>query len=189
MNIFVVERDPIQAARSLLDKHIVKMPLESAQLLSTNHRVLDGKESRTPKNRKTYVFDDERENILYKATMMNHPCTVWARKTLGNYSWLCLHGIELCQEYTRRYGKTHACQKVIDWCLLNPPKNIPMETRVTPFAQAMPEKYKHDDAVVAYRNYYIYEKFRIAKWKNSKTPPWFFTENSHNFSETLINSP
>ena len=71
MNIFVVERDPIEAARSLLDKHIVKMPLESAQMLSTNHRILDGVESLTAKNRKTYIFTDERENILYKATMMS----------------------------------------------------------------------------------------------------------------------
>jgi hypothetical protein len=189
VNIFVVEKDPVEAARSLLDKHIVKMPLESAQLLSTNHRVLDGKESRTPKNRKTYVFDDEREQILYKATMMNHPCTVWSRKTLGNYNWLCIHGIELCEEYTRRYGREHACKKVIDWCFLNPPQNIPKNPRITPFAQAMPEKYKNEDAVLAYRNYYIYEKFSIAKWKNSKTPSWFFQKNSYNFSQTLINNP
>jgi hypothetical protein len=189
MNIFVVDKDPIIAARSLLDKHIVKMPLETAQLLSTNHRFLDGVESRTPRNRKTYILEDERENILYKSTMVNHPCTVWARKTLGNYLWLCIHGMELCKEYTRRYGKTHACEKVIRWCEINPPNNIPQETFVTPFAQAMPDEYKNRNAVLAYRNYYIYEKNSIAKWKNSKTPSWFSKFFEQNSTKNLINNP
>lgn len=189
MNIFVVDRDPIESARSLLDKHVVKMPLESAQMLSTNQRVLDGRIITTEKNRKKHVFDDFREDLLYKATMINHPCTVWSRQTLGNHKWLCIHGIELCIEYTRRYGRTHACQKLIQWCYDNPPRNINQSDKVTPFAQAMPEKYRDSDAVIAYRNYYIHEKFRIATWKSSKIPSWFSDKNSCETREFIINSP
>jgi len=189
MNIFVVDTDPVESARSLFDKHIVKMPLESAQLLSTNHRVLDGRETRTPKNRRTYVFDDDRESILYKATMMNHPCTVWTRTTLGNYKWLCAHGLELCLEYTRRYKKIHASQKVIQWCIDNEPTNIVKSSEVTKFALAMPEEYKEDNIINSYRKYYFFAKKNIASWKYSKIPSWFLKFSSTISDKTIINNP
>lgn len=189
MNIFVVDTDPVESARSLFDKHIVKMPLETAQMLSTNHRVLDGRETRTPKNRKTFVFDDHREDILYKSTMMNHPCTVWARTTLGNYKWLCIHGIELCLEYTRRYKKTHASQKVIQWCIDNEPKNIPKMEELTRFALAMPEEYREENVTNSYRKYYFFAKKNIASWKHSKIPFWFLNFSKQHSEEIIINNP
>lgn len=189
MNIFVVDTDPVESARSLFDKHIVKMPLESAQMLSTNHRILDGIETKTPKNRKTYVFEDQREDILYKATMMNHPCTVWSRTTLGNYRWLCAHGLELCLEYTRRYKKVHASQKVIQWCIDNEPKKIPRSEEITRFALAMPDEYKERNVINSYRKYYFFAKKSIASWKYSKIPSWFLNFSLQNSNEILINNP
>ena len=189
MNIFVVDSDPIESARSLLDKHVVKMPLETAQMLSTNQRVLDGRMIHDQGKGRKYVFDDSREDMLYKATMINHPCTIWARQTLGNHRWLCIHGLELCMEYTRRYNRIHACQRIIQWCHENPPRNISQSDKVTPFAQAMPEKYRNSDAVIAYRNYYIHEKYRIARWKCSKIPSWFSEKFSCISKDFVINSP
>ena len=43
MNIFVLDRNPVIAAQMQCDKHIVKMIVESGQMLSTVHRMLDGK--------------------------------------------------------------------------------------------------------------------------------------------------
>ena len=151
MNIFVLDTNPRLAAIHQCDKHIVKMPLETAQLLCS-------------------PFDNG--TAPYRRTHYNHPSSVWARESINNYDWLITHGIHLCDEYTRRYGKTHKSLAVIYWChdnkhLLNLP-DIPL----TPFKLAMPDEYKCDDAVTSYRNYYIYEKSRIATWKANQ-PSWW----------------
>ena len=83
MNIFVVDESPVVSAQQLCDKHVVKMILESAQMLSTAHRVLDGHPciKRTPKGRKVqdWVLDDDREDMIYRAHQPKHPCTIWTR--------------------------------------------------------------------------------------------------------------
>ena len=177
MNIFVLHESPLTSAHHMCDKHIVKMPVETAQMLSTIHRVLDGEEyigySKTGRRIKrwTHWLDDATKNrtrLLYHATMVNHPCTIWARETLGNYMWLVYHGKELCREYTRRYGRRHASESIIEFCHESWPKNMDQDTyhEKTPFAQAMPDEYKVEgDAVSAYRKYYMGEKARFAKWK------------------------
>ena len=146
MNIFVVDTDPRKAAQSLCDKHVVKMVLETAQILST---VSGGP---------------------YRPTHANHPCVIWAGSTRRNYLWLVEHGLELCREYTRRYGKIHKCQVVIE-SLANPPTEI---TRVglTPFVQCMPEEYRGPDVVEAYRRYYHADKSQFATWK-TQPPSWW----------------
>ena len=146
MNIFVLDNDPIKAAQMHIDKHIVKMPLETAQILST----ICG--------------------YPYRPTHRNHPCTVWARQTKGNYNWLVQLGFALCKEYSLRYTRRHKCKDVIEQ-LKYAPDFIPDGER-TPFALAMPDECKQDDAVLAYRTYYRTHKKHIASWINRETPEW-----------------
>jgi Pyrimidine dimer DNA glycosylase len=151
MNIFVLDLDPVVAASYYIDKHCVKMPLEIAQMLCTAIN-LQGNE--TP----------------YKPTHKNHPCSVWLRESLSNWNWLVLHGIAVAEEYTRRFGKRHKSQDVIDWCAEHLPKLN--DIGLTKFAQAMPDEYRNDNVVLAYRNYYIGGKSQIATWKTN-VPDWF----------------
>ena len=160
MNIFVLNNDPAIAAREMCDKHVVKMIVEGCQMLSTNHRL-----SGSP-TVYTIPFD------LYKQAFANHPCTLWARQTKENYMWLADHTLELCREYTRRYNKVHSCENMSVWFSKYYPLKTP-DGGLTPFAQAMPIEYKHSDAVVAYRNYYLGEKNKIAVWKYSPQPTWW----------------
>jgi len=165
MNIFYLSDTPRLAAKDHCDKHIVKMILEYAQLLSTAHRVLDGDE-----------WADK--NKLYKATHKNHPSAVWARDNKINYLWLWELLSFCCEEYTKRYNKVHATQRkgLMD-TLREVPNNIIMgkatELVLTRPPQCMPDEYKCDDTIKAYRDYYLGEKISFAKWNYSKTPDWF----------------
>ena len=187
MNIFVLDEDPKVAARMQCDKHVVKMIVESAQMLCTAHRYLDGKEwiDRSKNGRKITRWDHWSDYadacyrpMLYKSVMLNHPCTIWTCKSLENYDWHVEHALELCAEYDRRYRKIHVTEKILRWCKKYAPKNSnrrQLSKGLTPFAQAMPDHYKvSGDAVQAYRNYYIGDKARFAKWKESSlVPEWF----------------
>lgn len=107
----------------------------------------------------------------YKPCHQNHPSSIWTRRSIHNYKWLCSLGIELCKEYTFRYNKIHSCQEHIEWLA----KQTPNLTDV-PFTQplqAMPDKYKNSDSIKAYRNYYIHEKAYFSKWSKRKIPYWF----------------
>ncbi len=152
MNIFAVNNNPKTAAQELCDKHVVKMILESAQMLCA-------------------VFPNG--DAPYKRAFYNHPCTRWARESVENYEWLLDHAYAMCQEYTRRYGKVHKSLDTIQWCGSNYHKlNIPRKG-LTKFAQAMPEQYKNDCSVTAYRAYYNGEKAYFAKWTKRDQPEWF----------------
>ena len=154
MNIFVLSLSPKTAASYHCDKHVVKMVLETSQMLcSARHR---------------YGVD-----APYKPAYINHPCTRWAGDAAENYQWLLTLGKWLSREYTLRYGKVHKCNAVLDECRDTPP-GMPRTQNgwVTPFAQAMPDHYKNEDPVAAYRAYYLGEKARFAKWK-TKTPEWW----------------
>lgn len=146
MNIFALSNDPHTAALFHCDKHIVKMPLETAQMLCTVYGA----------------------GAPYKPTHANHPCTVWARASTENYRWLVQLGVSLCEEYTYRYHKTHKCQAIIE-SLSEPPANVPVGER-TPFAQAMPNECQHTDAVLAYQRYYAVHKQHLAAWKLRSRP-------------------
>jgi hypothetical protein len=166
MNIFYLDRDPVIAAQMHCDKHCIKMILESAQMLSTAHRVLDG---------------DEYANKmgLYKLAHKNHPSTIWVRSSELNYRWLWEHYVALMDEYTYRYDKTHATSRLRD-ALDKTPDNMPaIQLTDTPWAappQCMPDYCKGDDAVLAYQTYYIVEKSGFAKWKRRDIPEWFNAE-------------
>jgi hypothetical protein len=151
MNIFVLHLDPEVAAQMACDKHVVKMILETAQMLCA-------------------VGASKGHAMPYKATHTKHPCTIWAGASRANWSWLVKHGMALCLEYTKRYDKIHKSQAVIEHC-----RDMKINfnyQELTPFAQAMPQQYKSKCAVSAYRDYYRGEKARFAKWK-TKTPSWW----------------
>ena len=178
MNIFVLDKDPRVAAQMQCDKHVVKMIVESAQMLSTAHRVLDGTEwtdyakngRRIKRWKSPYKL---MEDILYKASFVGHPCTQWVMENNKNYYWLAEHAYELCAEYTRRYKKIHKTGEMISFLRFRKPENISIADSITPFAQAMPDQYKRENAVEAYRAYYLGEKTEFAEWKYSDTPSWY----------------
>lgn len=157
MNIFYLDEDPQICAQAHCDKHVVKMVLEYAQLLSTCHRVMN------PEN--AHVD-------LYKATHVNHPCNKWLRESALHYNWLKMMWRYLTVEYNLRYKKTHKSS----WLgvhLALPPESLVCGDWDDP-PQCMPDKYKQqDDVVKAYRDYYIGEKAYFAKWKNGNVPEWF----------------
>lgn len=177
MNIFYLSKDPAESARWMVDKHVVKMILESAQLLSTAHRVLDGRmyvgKTATGRNVKRYELGDSREHVIYSATHVNHPSAIWARRAVENYNWLYEHFYELGREYTYRYGKTHKCfQGELSYMLSSPPHNL-REYEMTYMPSAMPPEYViSTDPVINYRNYYKFGKARMHSWKNRQPPEW-----------------
>jgi len=156
VNIFVLDYDPILAARMHCDKHCVKMVLESCQILST-------------------VVYDQLGHAPYKPTHRSHPCVLWAARSSANARWLVRLTDTLFIEYTARYGKTHKSQEVLEEL-----KRLLRDCRfgqkeLTPFVQAMPDQYREADTVRAYRAYYMGEKSKFAKWRSGDTPNWFIS--------------
>ena len=150
MNIFVLDESPVVSAKYACDKHVVKMILESAQMLCAVHP-----EGTAP----------------YKRSFYNHPCTKWVRESARNYEWLLLHAYALCNEYTIRYDKVHKTEAIIEWCDNNRPElpNIEMTKQPT----CMPDYCKTESVVESYRKYYINEKAKFAKWKDGNIPFWY----------------
>ena len=144
MNIFYLDRDPIEAARLQCDRHVVKMILETAQLLSTAHAELDG------------------ASPAYKPTHKNHPSAVWVRSSANAYIWTWHHLKALGREYQARYGKVHKTIREHLDNLAPLPKALAGDVTVfTDPPQCMPDEYKRDDTTLAYRLYY-----------NSKADDW-----------------
>ena len=153
MNIFILDENPIQAAKWLCDKHVIKMALETAQLLCGAHY------------KKQTIY-----SAPYHATHLQHPCSVWVRKSIDNYRWLVHHGLTISKEYTERYKKKHKSQSVIEWCRDNEP-TLP-KIGLTEFAIAVKGQIVGNTPVEIYRNYYRTDKKRFATWKQNK-PYWF----------------
>ena len=194
MNIFYLDHDPKLCAEMHVDKHCVKMILEYAQLLSTAHRVLDGNQSvclsKTGRKQVRYVLSDKRDNILYSATHINHPSAIWVRQSRDNYAWLYELLINLCKEYTYRYGKTH---KVEASGLLNELRSVPAgiseHPKFTEPTPAMPDECKvSGNSIESYRKYYIMNKQHLWSWKgkiNSRENPKWLTEFFKQTKESL----
>lgn len=176
MNIFFLDENPQLAAEAHHDKHVIKMILETAQLLSTAHRVLDGvqyiDQSTGRKITRWKMNDQYMEEQLYKATHVNHPSNIWARASKENYQWLYCLFVSLCNEYTYRYGKIHATCIKLGKILGKIPSNI-ATNGLTKMPQAMPDEYKDFDSVQAYRNYYIGSKKQQSKYTKRDVPGWF----------------
>jgi hypothetical protein len=180
MNIFYIDENPIRCAEQHCDKHVVKMCVEYAQLLSTAHRVVDGKlwYGVNAKGRKLqrYFHDDPVMNTgLYKACHVNHPSSIWVRQSAQNYNWLYELWIALCDEYTHRYGKVHESQRKLEYLLLLPPMRIPdIEfTQPTPAMKQYPHCIVEGDSLTSYRNFYWEDKFEFAKWTKRDKPDWW----------------
>jgi len=186
MNIFYLHPDPQTCAEMHVDKHVVKMIIEYAQLMSTTHRVLDGVEdvehryvagSLPARYRKIKVWehpDKEMHFNLMRTSHINHPSGVWCRANNENYNWLYQLWSCTLDEYTYRYNKVHACQRYAPY-LLNPPKNI-AQGNFYPPTPAMPDDCKIGDSLLSYRKYYIEYKNGFARWKNRQTPEWYQTQ-------------
>ena len=180
MNIFVLDKDPMKAAMMMCDKHIPKMIIESAQMLSTVHRMLDGtpvkRRSKSGKTIQTYyTFGDIRDDLYYLAVHKYHPCTTWTAESLQNYNWHYYHFVSMAKEFKFRRGKEHITFKKLGPILAATPINI-MDIGLTEFVQAMthyPECMVPGDAVQAYRNYYHKAK-PFAKWEwGREAPTWW----------------
>ena len=151
MNIFYLDKCPEKAARLQYNKHVVKMILESAQMLCTAHHCIMGEDADVP----------------YKVAHKNHPSTIWARQSSENYTWLYRHMMELGKEYERRYGKKHLSIIKCEDPLSILPGGI-LETGLTDMPQCMPDEYKDECSIQAYWNYYIGEKHVVANLKTEK---------------------
>ena len=155
MNIFVLSLDPREAAEYHCDKHVVKMILETAQLLYCSHWMLN---------------PDALPPTAYKKTHPNHPCSIWIRESIENYQWLSELGLALCDEYTYRYGKRHKTQDHLEWLASHIPP-LPEVPR-TQFRMAMPNEFKCEDPILAYHTYYLIAKERMLIFTKRPPPPF-----------------
>jgi hypothetical protein len=163
MNIFALDENPMIAAQMHCDKHVVKMILESAQILSTVHHLED-----VPQQE--YMLKH-----LYKPTHKNHPCTIWARENTANYHWLARLYYYLGCEYTYRYGKEHKSMELNRY-LSKTPYSLTIESDHTPFALAMPDQYKYCATPVdCYQLYYRCEKSHILQYTKRAKPDWLWS--------------
>lgn len=155
MNIFVVDKDPRVAASQLCDKHIVKMPLETSQILNDAMGLLGYRQ-------------------IMRSFNPKHPSPIWVAENGQNWNWTVAHGIELCEEYKRRYGREHRSFDMI--VRLDNLKSIldpcPDYHKAIPIYVG-PEVYRTNDVVNSYRNYYNFDKSRFAKWNHSEVPEWY----------------
>ncbi len=159
MNIFAVHEDPKIAAQSLCDKHVCKMIVESAQILSTVCKLLG-----------------KHDQFMYRPTHAHHPCVLWVKSSVHNFAWLLEHAIAMSNEYTKRYGRIHKTQEKLNY-FQNKFNEIwngieGNQQLHTPFSQCMPEIYRCNNQIEAYRKFYKIEKSLFAKWKNSEKPNW-----------------
>ena len=175
MNIFFLDMNILLCSKYHCSKHVIKMILESVQLLCSSHHIHPNKNYTPP----------------YKLTHKNHPASIWVRTSLSNYKWLCDLTIELCKEYTYRYGKIHKCEKdkIIECLIKNTPDIIDLGFTQPP--QCMPKQYKNINIVQAYRDYYFYEKQNILDWKgkirNRSTPEWYIDKLIYELDINEIN--
>jgi hypothetical protein len=181
VNIFVLDADPIKAAAYHCDKHVVKMILESGQMLCTAHwfawrNTLNPPLIKGQRNMqewlKAHVPLDKQPP--WKMTHTGHPCTVWTQHTRENYRWHSELGLALCDEYRKRYGKDHKCLTTHRWLSANEPPSFETASGLTPFQICMPDDCKiTGDPVASYQNYYREKKSRFAKWKYTQVPTWY----------------
>ena len=170
MNIFYLNVDPLKCAQQHCNRHVVKMIVEYAQLLSTAHRVLDGKiEIRDGKN---YYSHNVWDSKIYKATHVNHPCSKWVRESSQNYTWLLYLWKNLLDEYYYRYGRIHKSESLFPY-LSQVPINSKTAKYVTQPPAVMPKEFIiSEDNVINYRNYYQLGKTEILYYTKRKKPDW-----------------
>ena len=186
MNIFALSKCPEESAQQMIDKHVIKMPTETCQMLHTNILYLNylqqyGEE---PQLKDLKAFHQEIGSELMKPAMLNHPSTIWARQSLANFDWLYEHGLALCREYTYRYDKRHGSHdRIINGMkLLEENASFGfLHSELTPVTIAMDDSYRientfddeWDFVIESYRHYYLEGKWEFAEWKKDRRPDWF----------------
>jgi len=150
MNIFVLDYEARKAAQAHCDKHIVKMPLESVQMLCS-------------------AF--ESGDAPYRRVHYNHPCSIWTRENRSNYEWHLHFARNLFEEYTFRYDRIHASERVLHWCFDNYKHLDLPQGDLTDHPQCMPDVWKGECPIEAYRTYYWAEKRDIAQWRKKRNAP------------------
>jgi hypothetical protein len=199
MNLFYLDEDFEKCAQAHVDKHIVKMPLEVAQLLCTaiwvdEHlgfipRALTKPESdklNALKKEIKHLSPEERPLTPYLPMMYNHPCTIWVRSSLDNFEWTHCYGNALNEEYCYRYGKRHkSIEEVVN--KLPEPKNM-LRVGFTRFGLAMPDVLKdYDNPIQSYRDYYHLDKATFAAWTGRSKPDWW-REDLADYHERITRS-
>lgn len=152
MNIFILDENMKKSVIYHPDKHIVKMPLEGAQLLCN-----------------AFYVDDNVPDGIYKESHKNHPLSLWATQSLHNWIWLAEYVLLLGEEYTFRYGKKHQAVELVKKLTI---PNLPPIGR-TPFVKCVPDEFKHLDVVEAYRQYFIRDKQHLKKYTKRDIPDWW----------------
>lgn len=199
MNIFILDENLNKSIEYHVDKHIVKMPLEAAQMMSTAlwvddllgyiPRALTKEEQAILNKRKKEIASlpqDQRPLSPYLPTMYNHPCTIWVRTSYENYAYTFNYAAELCDEYTYRYGKIRELEGIVKNFKI--PKNLP-NLGLTQFALALSDKFPPElrnpnDPVQTYRYFYMLDKATFAKWKFRDKPYWW-DENMARYESRL----
>ena len=205
MNIFALSESPNQSAIEMLDKHIVKMPTETCQMLHTNILYMEyiEKHGKEPTLNELKVFHWHNDSPLMKPAMLNHPSTIWARQSFDNLEWLFEHGLSLCEEYTHRYGKKHGSHQRIMDCYAFDDRVLQHKyshSGLTPVTIAMFDKYRlnekeyynrnpnatgWDFVIASYKHYYLEGKWEFATWK-TQPPNWWPKNHYDNMMEKKV---
>jgi len=168
VNLFILSNSHTEIAEFMFDKHIPKIILEAVQLLSTAKHILE-------------PTDEINNKKIYKLTHKNHPVSIWVRKSLDNYIWTLDLVDALHKEWNYRFShnKTHQSYLValhLRTCI--PPIESFKCKGLTSFVMAMPDKYKTNDVIKSYRQYYQSEKKKsFASWKKRNVPSWYDLNN------------
>lgn len=159
MNIFYLDECPIKAAQAMCNRHVLKMVLESGQLLCSAHHYYPNADNKYIQN-------------VYLLTHKNHPCSIWVRTSIHHYNWLMEHAKALCAEYTFRYEKEHLTEQVLRLLDVYQP-SIPDVGWSEP-PKCMPLIYHRSSTVDSYRAYYRLDKMRNidCRWKKREKPQW-----------------
>lgn len=169
MNIFILDYDPCLAARYHMDVHVIKMTIESLQMLSCC----------------AVYYDVPSSHSLYEPTRSNHPCNIWLRESFDNVLWLRDLFLALCREYTYRYRKVIKCEEKLGYLeeCISQLQNVMPKLGLTPFALAMPEECKVGDTVESYRCYYLKFKKQMPRsgWRRRRPAPRWFSHPNHNY--------
>jgi len=156
MNIFFLDKLPETSAQMLCDKHVPKMLLETCQMLSTAYQRHMG----TNWN-------------LYRGAYHKHPMTLWVGNSIANFDWAFDHALEISNQYTKRFNKEHKSSRILK--LLADTKVDIIDAGFTTPPQCMPDVYKNDNYITAYRHYYWNDKKYFAKWdRGVPKPSWWF---------------
>ena len=177
VNIFFTDWDPIVAARDSCDSYVVKIPVEVALLLSAIHwrtnydgPVSSGEPLKIESEKVLPAVGPYKDSQVIKSSSETYK---WLVKSTGNYEYAISYGLELIQEYKRRYGKLHQTEGVLLWLQQNVP-NIPRGPLTTDVGLAMPDVYKNRaDPTKSYKMYLIYGKQGVLKWNRGKMPEWY----------------